>query len=117
METIVGIITAVIIIFLSQVLSKYFTTKLFAATILVAIAFYLCGLFMERKPNKFGYLRSRRSVDLLFFSDYRLHKKHVVDSLRHSASWYLGYPLSQGLACSNGNTWLLSDLLLYCRYH
>ena len=49
-EAIWGIITAVICILLSQVLSEYFTTKLIAATILVAIAFIYVGFSLKENP-------------------------------------------------------------------
>jgi hypothetical protein len=43
-ETISGIVSAVAIIIISRVLSKYFTLKLMATTILVAIAFIYVGV-------------------------------------------------------------------------
>jgi hypothetical protein len=49
-ETISGIIVAVLCILLSQLLSKYFTTKLIAATILVAIAFIYVGFSLKENP-------------------------------------------------------------------
>jgi hypothetical protein len=49
-ETISGIIVAVLCILLTQVLSKYFTTKLIAATILVAIAFIYVGYSLKENP-------------------------------------------------------------------
>ena len=49
-ETISGVATAIVIIILSQVLSKYFTTRLIAATILVAIAFIYVGFSLKGNP-------------------------------------------------------------------
>jgi hypothetical protein len=49
-ETISGIIAAVVIIILSQVLSRYFTVRLFAATVLVAIAFIYVGFSLKGNP-------------------------------------------------------------------
>jgi hypothetical protein len=49
-ETISGIITAIVIILLTRVLSKYFPAKLFAATILVAIAFIYVGFSLKENP-------------------------------------------------------------------
>ena len=49
-ETVSGIFTAIVIIILSQLLSKYFTTKLIAATILVAIAFIYVGFSLKDNP-------------------------------------------------------------------
>jgi len=64
-ETIAGIITAVICIFLSQVLSKYFTTKLIAATILVAIAFIYVGFSL--KGNTVNVIILEVGVALVFY--------------------------------------------------
>jgi len=49
-ETISGIVTAIVIILLSQVLSKYYTAKLIATTILVAIAFIYVGFSLKDNP-------------------------------------------------------------------
>ena len=49
-ETISGITAAIVIIILSQVLSKFFTTKLIATTILVAIAFIYVGFSLKDNP-------------------------------------------------------------------
>jgi hypothetical protein len=49
-EAISGILTAFAIIILSRVLSKYFTVKLIAATILVAIAFIYVGFSLKNNP-------------------------------------------------------------------
>jgi hypothetical protein len=46
-ETISGIITAVLIIIICRLLSKHFNTKLMAATILVAIAFIYVGFSLK----------------------------------------------------------------------
>src|SRR5215210_3354761 len=49
-EIIWGIVTAILIIVLVRLLSKYFTAKLFAATILVAIAFIYVGFSLKENP-------------------------------------------------------------------
>jgi hypothetical protein len=49
-EAISGIAVGVVIIILSRMLSKYFTTKLLAATILVAIAFIYVGFSLKDNP-------------------------------------------------------------------
>lgn len=49
-ETILGIVAAVAIIIIYRVLSKYFTAKLFAATLLVAIAFIYVGFSLKDNP-------------------------------------------------------------------
>jgi uncharacterized membrane protein HdeD (DUF308 family) len=46
-ETISGVIAAVVLIIVSLILNKYFTTKLIAATILVAIAFIYVGFALK----------------------------------------------------------------------
>jgi len=64
-ETISGIITAIAIIFISQLLSKYFTTKFFAATILVAIAFIYVGYSL--KGNNVSFIILECVVALIFY--------------------------------------------------
>jgi hypothetical protein len=49
-EIISGIVTAVAIIILTRVLSKFFTAKLMATTILVAIAFIYVGFSLKDNP-------------------------------------------------------------------
>jgi len=49
-ETISGIIVAVAVIILTLLLSKWFTTKLIAATILVAIGFIYVGFSLKENP-------------------------------------------------------------------
>ena len=49
-ETISGIITALAIIILTRLLSKYFSAKLMATTILVAIAFIYVGFSLKDNP-------------------------------------------------------------------
>jgi len=50
-ESISGIVTAILIIIISKQLSKYFTIKLFAATILVSIAFIYVGFSLKENTN------------------------------------------------------------------
>ncbi|MBL7731094.1 MAG: hypothetical protein JNM88_07950 [Chitinophagaceae bacterium] len=49
-EIISGIVTAIAIIILSRLLTRYITTRLFAATILVAIAFIYVGFSLKDNP-------------------------------------------------------------------
>ncbi|MEO6404704.1 MAG: DUF6010 family protein [Ferruginibacter sp.] len=49
-ETISGVVVAVAIIIITLLLKKYFTTKLIAATILVAIAFIYVGFSLKGNP-------------------------------------------------------------------
>ena len=46
-EIISGLVTAVVIIILSRMLSKYFATKLIAATILMGITFIYVGFSLK----------------------------------------------------------------------
>ena len=64
-EAIFGIITAVVIIVISRMLSKYFTAKLMATTILVAIAFIYVGFSL--KDNPVGFIVLEILVALLLF--------------------------------------------------
>ena len=64
-EAISGIIVAVVIIILSRLLSKHFTTKLFAATILIAIAFIYVGFSL--KDNSVGLIILEVVVALIFY--------------------------------------------------
>jgi len=49
-ETISGVAVAAFVIILTRMLSAYFTTKLFATTILVAIAFIYVGFSLKQNP-------------------------------------------------------------------
>jgi uncharacterized protein DUF6010 len=49
-EIISGIVTAVVVIIISRILSRYFTAKLMATTILVAIAFIYVGFSLMDNP-------------------------------------------------------------------
>ena len=64
-ETISGVITAVLIILLRQLLAKYFTQKLFAATVLVAIAFIYVGFSLKGNPASSIILEA--AVALIFY--------------------------------------------------
>ncbi len=63
--TISGLIVAVAIIILSLILKKYFTTKLIAATILVAIAFIYVGFAL--KDNAVPSIILEIAVALIFY--------------------------------------------------
>ena len=65
METVFGIITAVLIIILTRLLSRYFTAKLMAATILVAIAFIYVGFSLKENPVDLTILEI--GVALIFY--------------------------------------------------
>jgi len=65
-ETISGIVAAAAIIILAQVLSRFFTIKLFATTVLVAIAFIYVGFSLKGNPVSSIILESGIAI-LLFF--------------------------------------------------
>lgn len=67
-ETISGIIAAVALIIITQVFSKYFTTKLIAATMLVAIAFIYVGFSLKTNPVSSIILESIFAVALYFIA-------------------------------------------------
>ena len=67
-ETIAGILTAVLILLLSRVLSRYFTTKLFAATILVAIVFIYVGFSLKDNPVSLTIIEIAFSIALYFLA-------------------------------------------------
>jgi membrane protease YdiL (CAAX protease family) len=65
-DIISGFVAAVVIIILSRVLSKYFTTKLYAASILVAIAFIYVGFSLKNNPNSLIILEIVVALILFF---------------------------------------------------
>src|SRR6476661_6671304 len=67
-ETIAGIVTAVICILLSQMLAKYFPTKLMAATLLVAIAFIYVGFSLKENPINLIILEVAVALGLYFLA-------------------------------------------------
>ncbi len=67
-ETISGIIAAIVIIVLSQLLSRYFTIKLFAATNLVAIAFIYIGFSLSNNPVRLIVLESVVALAFYFIA-------------------------------------------------
>ncbi len=67
-ETISGIVTAVVIIILSRVLSKYFSTRLIAATILVAIGFIYVGFSLKDNPPGLIILEVAIAMGLYFLA-------------------------------------------------
>jgi hypothetical protein len=67
-ETISGIVAAVVIIIISQVLSKYFTAKLIATTILVAIAFIYVGFSLKNNPVGSIILESGTAIMFYFLA-------------------------------------------------
>jgi len=60
-----GVVIAVGMIFLTVVLKKYFTTKLIAAAILVAIAFIYVGFAL--KDNSIPFILLEISMAIIFF--------------------------------------------------
>ena len=64
-EAIAGMVTAIALIFVYSLLSKYFTAKLFAATTLVAIAFIYVGFSL--KDNSTPSIILEVGVALVFY--------------------------------------------------
>lgn len=64
-EAVTGIIIGVSVIVVSRILSRFFTTKLIAATILVAIAFIYVGFSL--KDNPVGLIILEVFVALVFY--------------------------------------------------
>jgi len=64
-ETISGIVIAIGVIIITRLLSRYFTTKLMAATILVAIAFIYVGFSLKDNPVSLIVLEV--AVSLVFY--------------------------------------------------
>jgi len=67
-ETISGIVAAVVIIVLAQVLSRFFTIRLFATAILVAIAFIYVGFSLKDNPTGSIILESGFAIVLFFLA-------------------------------------------------
>ena len=67
-ETITGLIVAVVIIILSRLLSGYFTTRLFSAAILVAIAFIYVGFSLKDNPVRLIILESGMALVFYFLA-------------------------------------------------
>lgn len=65
LEIIYGILVAVVIIVLAQVLSKYVSTRLFAASTLVAIAFIYVGFSLKGNPAELIVLEA--GIALVFY--------------------------------------------------
>jgi hypothetical protein len=64
-EAISGLVTAVMIIIISRLLSKYFTVRLFAATNLVAIAFIYVGFSL--KNDQASLIIQETIIALIFY--------------------------------------------------
>lgn len=77
-ETISGIIAAVVIIILVQLLSKYFTVKLFAATTLVAIAFIYVGFSLKDNPVNAVILECVFALALYFLALIGYQKNNLL---------------------------------------
>ncbi len=67
-ETISGIVAAIAIIILAQVLSRFFTIKLFATACLVAIAFIYVGFSLKDNPVSSIILESGIAILLYFIA-------------------------------------------------
>jgi hypothetical protein len=83
-----GIVTAVALIILYRLLSKYFTARLMASATLVAIAFIYVGFSLKDNLVSFFVLEVAVS---LFFGYCWLYTKWASNSLRNYPSWRVGY--------------------------
>lgn len=77
-EAISGVVTSVIIIILSQLLSKIFSTKLIATTILVAIAFIYVGFSLKGNPVSTIVLETVIALFFYFVAIIGYTKKNVL---------------------------------------
>ena len=64
-ETFAGVLVAVVLIIITLMVNKYFTTRLLSATILVAIAFIYVGFAL--KDNTVPYIILEIVVAILFY--------------------------------------------------
>src|SRR4030095_4757776 len=67
-ETVSGIVAAVAIIILAQVLSRFFTIKLFATACLVAVAFIYVGFSLKGNPVSSIILETGIAILLYFLA-------------------------------------------------
>jgi hypothetical protein len=67
-ETFAGIIAAVVIIILTRLLSRYFSARLLAASILVAIAFIYVGYSLQENEVKAVILECAIALALYFLA-------------------------------------------------
>ena len=67
-EILSGLITGILLIVISIVLAKYFTMKLIAATILVAIGFIYVGFSLKDNPLHFIILEIAGGLIFYFMS-------------------------------------------------
>jgi len=80
-EIISGIITAVVIIILCQLLFRYFTMKLIATTILVAIAFIYVGFSLKNNPVSLIILEIAFALALYFLAIIGYVKNNTLIAL------------------------------------
>jgi len=67
-EIISGIVVAVAIIIISRLVARFFSTKLFAATVLVAIAFIYVGFSLKGNPVNAIILESVMALVFYFLA-------------------------------------------------
>jgi len=67
-EIISGIVVAVAIIIISRLVARFFSTKLFAATVLVAIAFIYVGFSLKGNPVNALILESGMALVFYFLA-------------------------------------------------
>jgi len=67
-EAISGVVAAVVIIIVSRMLSRYFSARLMATTILVAIAFIYVGFSLKDNPVSLIILEMAMALVLYFLA-------------------------------------------------
>lgn len=99
-ETLLGIITAVALILISLLLNKYFTTKILATAILVAIAFIYVGFALSN--HSVFYIVTEVIVALVFYFialiGYTMRSSliaygiiaHGIWDMLHHSNWNVG---------------------------
>ena len=98
-EIISGMVVAVGLIFLTVILNKYFTTKLIAAAILVAIAFIYVGFALKNNSVPFIVLEISTAIALFFLALIGYTKRtallaygiilHGVWDIFHHNGWFV----------------------------
>ena len=92
-EIISGIVAAIVIIILSQLLSKQFSMKLIATTILVAIAFIYVGFSLKNNPVSLVILESAFAMFLYFLAiiGYRWNNSLIAFGIILHGLWDISH--------------------------
>jgi hypothetical protein len=106
-EIISGIAAAIVIIFLSQLLSKHFTMKLIATTILVAIAFIYVGFALKNNPANLIILESAFALFLYFLAliGYKWNNTLIAFGIILHGIWDIGHHNGILISTDVANYW------------